>query len=185
MILINKNTNFENLSFEEAKKDLQELYEYSSIFEELENNAFSEEDQNNDFIKAKLLISEIKEKQGITDSLTNLVYNVGWLRSSIIIKDETIRDIAISNILKHRTSSINALVAELNSLRTKIDEFEDLHMKLLKSSLSLDTKTLLEQDFREKQGRLNDLHKKQKNVLLNLSNIFVKLTKDFIIKKNK
>ena len=65
MILINKNTNFENLSFEEAKKDLQELYEYSSIFEELENNAFSEEDQNNDFIKAKLLISEIKEKQGL------------------------------------------------------------------------------------------------------------------------
>ena len=142
--------------------------------------------ENRDFIKTHSLISEIQEKQEITNRINSLIYNIGWLKSSILIKDDAIMNKAINNIMKNKHSGIDAIVSELNLLKNKIDKFENLHMSLLKNSISLDAKTLLEQDFREKHKKLNDFHSKQKNLLLNLSSIFVKLTKDSVIKiKNK
>ena len=182
--------NFENRSFEETKRDLEELHEYNIIFEELEKSTFFQAENsihldNDVFMQNQLIISEIKEKQEITNKLNDLTYNVGWLRAAIVIKDKTIINKAINNILKHENSSINAIVTELNSLRNKIDEFENLHTNLLKSSLSLDTKTLMEQDFKEKHEKLNELYSKQKNIFLNLSSIFIKLAKDSVLKKKK
>ena len=182
--------NFENRSFEETKRDLEELHEYNIIFEELEKSTFFQAENsmhldNDVFMQNQLIISGIKEKQEITNKLNDLAYNVGWLRAAVIIKDKTIINKTINNILKHENSSINAIVTELNSLRNKIDEFENLHTNLLKSSLSLDTKTLMEQDFKEKHEKLNELYSKQKNIFLNLSSIFIKLTKDSVLKKKK
>ena len=182
--------NFENRSFDETKRDLEELHEYNIIFEELEKSTFFQAENsmhldNDVFMQNQLIISEIKEKQEITNKLNDLTYNVGWLRAAIVIKDKTIINKAINNILKHENSSINAIVTELNSLRNKIDEFEGLHNNLLKSGLSLDTKTLMEQDFKEKHEKLNELYSKQKNIFLNLSSIFIKLTKDSVLKKKK
>ena len=47
----------------------------------------------------------------------------------------------------------------------------------------MDTKTLLEQDFKENHKKLNELYNKQKNILLNLGNIFAELAKDAVRKK--
>ena len=88
--------------------------------------------------------------------------------------------------MKNEYSSINSIVSELNSLKNKIDKLEILHTSLLKSGSSLDVKTLLEQYFREKRKKLNGVHNKQKNILLSLSNIFIRLTKHSVLKnKNK
>jgi hypothetical protein len=188
MYLTDKNKNFES-DFEEAKKQLKELHDYNSVFEELDRPFEAQSSMhidNNAFMQKQLLISEIQGKQEITHKLNSLVYNIGWLKSAIIIKDDIIINKAINNILKHENTSINAIVSELNSLKNKIDKFENLHMNLLKNSISLDAKTLLEQDFRKNHKNLNNLHNKQKSVLTNLSSIFVKLTKDSVIKnKNK
>ncbi|MCH8903566.1 MAG: hypothetical protein IIA45_06605 [Bacteroidetes bacterium] len=166
----------ENKALENTKKALEELSEYNSVFEELDSPfeaSVSINTDNNTFIQNQILISEIKEKQEITNRLNSLNYNVGWLKSAIIMNDKNIIDKTINNILKHENSSITVIVSELNSLRNKIDEFENFHTDLLKNSLSLDEKTIMEQDFREKHKKLNDLHNKQKIILLNLSDIFV------------
>ena len=43
-------------------------------------------------------------------------------------------------------------------------KLEALHENLFKSGLSLDVKTLLEQDFSERRRKLNGLYEKQKNI---------------------
>ena len=188
---LGNNAKFENKSFEQTKKDLEELYEYNITFEELEKgNLFAPENSmhiNNDvFMQATSIISEIKEKQEIKNRLNSLGYSVGWLKAAVLIKDRNIANKAIESIIKNDYSSISIIVSELNTLKNKIDELESLHMSLLKGGLSLDTKTLLEQDFKEKHKKLNELYNKQKSILLNLSNIFVKLTKSYVFKnKNK
>ncbi len=187
---LGNNAKFENRSFEETKKDLEELYKYNIVFEELEKGSlFVPENSmhiNNDiFMQATSIISEIKEKQEIKNRLNSLGYSVGWLKAAILIKDKNIANKAIESIIKNDYSSISIIVSELNTLKNKIDELESLHISLLKSGLSLDTKTLLEQDFKEKHKKLNELYNKQKNILLNLSSIFVKLTKDSVLKNKK
>lgn len=177
-------------SLEEAKKDLEEFHEYDVIFEELEKSSLFQAEasmhiDNNAFIQNQLLISEIIEKQEIADRLNSLSYSVGWLRSAILIRDNNIISKAIKNIVKNEYSSISIIVSELDSLKNKIEGLESFHDSLLKSALSLDVKTLLEQDFRKRHKKLNEFHNKQKNILLNLSNIFIKLTKHSVLKNKK
>ena len=184
------NAKSETKSFEETKKDLEGLYEYDIILEELEkSNFFAPENSiyiNYDtLMQARSIISEIKEKQEIKDRLNSLSYSIGWLKTSVLIKDKDIANKAIGSIIKNNYSSISTIVSELNNLKSKIDELEYLHISLLKSGLSLDIKTLLEQDFKEKHKKLNDLYNKQKSILLNLSSIFVRLTKENMLKKRR
>lgn len=181
----------EGKSLEQAKKELEELHEYDIVFEELEKGSlFGPENsmhiKNNELIQALSVISEIKEKQGITERLRSLSYSVSWLKSAILAKDNTIANKAISSILRNEYSSIASIIGELESLKNKIDELEALHITLLKSGLSLDVKTLLEQDFREKHKKLNELYGKQKSVLMGLSSVFASLAKNPVLKgKNK
>lgn len=176
-----------NKNFEEAKKGLEELYEYGILFEELDNNFLNAENFmhiNNDiFIKTTLLISEIKEKQEITNRLNSLSYNVGWLKSAIIIKDSNIISKSIKNVMNNEYSSINAIISELNSLKSSIDKLKRLHSNLLDSNiLGLDIQILLEQDFKRNYEKLYGLYNKQKDILLNLSSIFINLTRDSVLK---
>ena len=167
-------------NFEAAKKEIDSLYKHDSVFESLEKSSYFEEaGKNNALSGIKSLISEIKEKQRITENLSSLSYNIKWLRSAMLIKDENIAGKAIKSILKHEDSSINSIISQLNSLKSKISELESLHEDLSKSGLSLDVMALLEQDFREKREKLNNVYDKQKNVLLSLSSIFVDLTKNY------
>lgn len=184
------NAKFETDSFEQIKKDLEDLQEYDIVLEELEKcNFFAPENSiyidNDTLVQFSSLISEIMQKQEIKDRLNSLSYSISWLKASVLIKDKDIANKAIGSIIKNNYSSISTIVSELNNLKSKIDELEGLHTNLLKSGLSLDIKTLLEQDFKEKHVKLNDLYKTQKSILLNLSNIFVKLTKENILKKRR
>ena len=128
-------------------------------------------------------MSEIAGKQEIMQRLNSLSYSIGWLNSAISSKDEYIINKSIKTILKNDYSSISSIISELDSLKSSMGKLEALHENLFKSGLSLDVKTLLEQDFGEKRRKLNSLYEKQKKILLALSSVFVKLSNDFVIKK--
>lgn len=183
-----KNNASEEMSFEKVRKGLGELYEQDILFEELEKTSLFENSsmyiKSDDFIRARLLISEIKDKQEISEKLNSLGHNVGLLRATVLTKDKEKTNKLISKIMKNGYSGISSMIGELNSLKNKIDKIESLHTNLLENNeLSIDAKTLMEQDFRKKHGNLTEIYKKQKNLLLNLSNIFLKLTKESILKK--
>ncbi|MBW2976447.1 hypothetical protein KY347_03300 [Candidatus Woesearchaeota archaeon] len=167
------------------------MYEFDIVLEELEKSSLFDPEnsmyvENDVFVRARILISEIKEKQEILGRLNSLSYNVGWLRAAVVIKDNTVANKAINNILKNEYSSISSIISELESLKTKIDQLEQLHAGLLKSGLSLDVKISLEQDFKEKHKKLDELYNRQKNVLFSLSSIFSGLAKEHALKnKNK
>ena len=177
-------------SLEEVKKELESLNEYNIVFEELEKaSLFTQENSmyiNNDiFIQTSSILSDIKEKQDIAQRLGSLSYTIGWLKSAISVKDESIASKAIESVLKNKYSSISSIVSELNSLKGGIEKLENIHSELLKSGLSLDVKTLMEQEFAQKHKKLEDIHSKQKSILLNLSNIFAGLAKDSVRKRRK
>ena len=177
-------------SLDEVKKQIESLHEYNGVFEELEKTQlFAQENSmriNNDILsQASSIISEIKEKQDINHRLNRLSYTVGWLKSALSVKDKDITKKAIESALKNKYSSISSIVSELNLLKGGIDKFENIHSELLKSGLSLDVKTLMEQEFLQKHKKLDELHSKQKNILLNLSSIFAGLAKDAVGKKKR
>jgi len=181
------NPKFENKNFEEIKKDLEELYEYDVMFEDLEKSRLFKESsmhiKNDEFIQIRLLISEIKDKKEITEMLNSLGYNIGLLRASILRQDKQKMAQDINKIMKNNYYGINSIINELNSLKTKIDKLENLHTSLMNNDLSLDVKVIVEQDFRKKHKKLDEIYTKQKNILLNLSNVFLKLTKKSVFKK--
>lgn len=175
-------------ALEEAKRELEGLHEYNSVFEELEkSNLFASENSihfdNETFILASSLISEIAGKQEIMQRLNSLSYSIGWLNSAVSSKDEYIINKSIESILKNDYSSISSIISELDSLKSSMGKLEALHENLFKSDLSLDVKALLEQDFGEKRKKLNGLYEKQKKILLALSGIFSGLVKDTIREK--
>ena len=175
---------FEQKSFSETKKDIEELHEYNIVFEDLERSTLFEEGSmyvnNEDFIKFRLLACEIKDKQEITNKLNNLVHNIDLLSS---VSPKKHQDFAI-RIVKNNFNSMHSIIIDLNSLKNSVDKFEDLHTTLMNSGLSLDVKILLEQDFRNKHVKLNELYNKQKNIFLNLSSIFLKLAKGSVLKRS-
>ena len=174
---------FEQKYFSETKKDIEELQEYDIVFEDLERSTLFEEGSmyvnNEDFMKFRLLACEIKDKQEITNKLNNLVHNIDLLSS---VSPKKHQDFAI-RIVKNNFNSMHSIITDLNSLKNSVDKFEDLHTTLMNSGLSLDVKILLEQDFRNKHVKLNELYNKQKNIFLNLSSIFLKLAKGSVLKR--
>lgn len=176
------NTQFKRKIFSEVKKEIEDFYEYNIVFEEIERGILFEESSihiNNDmFIQFRSLISDIGSKQGINKKLSYLCYNIDLLRDPTLQKDSEKKLKVINKILKNYYSGIYSIIKDLNSFKTKIDEFENLQTNLMNGDLSLDVKTLMEEDFRKKCNKIHDLYRKQKNVILNLSSIFLKLVKN-------
>lgn len=140
---------------------------------------------NSLFIQASSIILEIKEKQEISQRFHSLSYAISWLKAAISLKDHIITGKAIESALKNKYSSISSIADELNSLKESIEKLENIHLELLKSGLSLDVKALMEQEFTQKRKKLEELHSKQKGILLNLSYIFTSLAKDSVKKKSR
>ncbi len=183
------NKNPENRNFEEVKQDINELKEYNIAFEHLEKSNLFEESSmhidNDSFIQFKALAIGIKEKQEITKKLDRLSCNIELLKTITLTKDKHKKGnmFITDKIIKDDYSGINSIINELSSLKNKVDSIGNLHTNLLKSGLSLDVKALIEQDFSDKHKKINEAYNKQKNILLNLSNMFLNLTKDSIINK--
>ena len=173
----------ENKGIEEIMQEISGLSEYNALFDDLEQSAlFNPETSmcinNHDFFQNRTLVSEIMEKRGINDRLGNLAFHINSLRNAASENNNEQIKNRINLILNNEYSSIKTVISELDSLKSKIDEFEKLHIDLLNNNLlSLDIKMLLEQDFRKKQ-KLNELFDKQKGILIRLSKTFVKIGKE-------
>tara|TARA_Y100000310_G_scaffold281722_1_gene302378 strand:- start:18039 stop:18590 length:552 start_codon:yes stop_codon:yes gene_type:complete len=177
-------------NLEEINENINELSEYNVLFEELEENSFFDPEisihaKDNDFLQSRVLISEIIGKKEIIDRLNNLKLHVGSLKEAMLDdNDQKIKN-KINMILSNEYSSIKTIISELNFLKNKTDELEKLHINLLNNSIiSLDMKVVLEQELKKKQ-ELDAFYDRQKNLLLNLSSIFVKLAKSSIPKNRK
>jgi len=175
-------------SFEEINNKINEFSEYNGLFQELEENALFDPGipahiKNKDFLQSRLLVSEIIEKKEIVERFNNLVLNIGSLKEAMVKDEDEKISKRINLILNNEYSSIKTIISELNSLKSKIDEFEKVHTSLLDSNLiSLDIKIVLEQELLEKQ-KLDDFYNKQKETLLGLSKIFVRLAKNSMLNK--
>ncbi|MBL7055714.1 hypothetical protein ISS07_02255 [Candidatus Woesearchaeota archaeon] len=186
---LQKGSDFKEMNFEQIKNELEELYESEILFEELDKGSFFGDSSmhiNNDFfMESRILISEIREKKEINEQLGSLCYHVNLLRAEMLRNDRKKATQIVSKIMKNKYHGINSIIDELDKLKKKINSLEDVHSKILQSGLSIDIKAVIEQNFRKKQQDLDNLHKKQKNVLINLSNIFLKLTKESFFKDKK
>jgi len=180
---VKESKKFEPKSFSKTKNDIEDLQEYDIVFEDLDRSTLFEEGSmyvnNEDFMQFRLLASEIMDKQDITNKLKSLAHNTDLLSSVSPTKHQ---DLAI-RIVKNNFSSMHSIITDLNSLKNSVDKFENLHTTLMNSGLSLDVKILLEQDFRNKHVKLNEIYRKQKNIFLNLSSIFLKLAKGSVFKR--
>jgi len=178
------NKGFEKKSFSETKKDIEDLHEYDIVYEDLERSTLFKQGSmyvnNEDFMKFRLIAYKIKDKQDITNKLNSLAHNISLLSSISPTKHQ---DFAI-RIVKNNFNSMHSIITDLSSLKNNSDKFENLHTTLMNSGLSLDVKILLEQDFRNKHVKLNELYRKQKNIFLNLSGIFLKLVKGSVFKRS-
>lgn len=176
---------FEERTFPQLKRDLDALEEQKVVFEALHQSSLFEDKSvhvsNDHLLQARLLISEIKEKQEIIDKLDGLASDVGLLRSTVLTNDKEKASRLIRNITQNQYYGISNVVNDLNTLKTKIGSLEKVHEDIL-SKTNLEANTQLQEEFEKKHSDLKDLHKQQKNVFLNLTNIFMQLAKQHINK---
>ena len=169
---------FEQKTFEKIKGDLEGLFEYEPFFKGLDKSKFFDLPEKDVFIDLRLLISEIKEKEEITDQLHSLAYNVGLLRAAVLTRDDSKISRINRNTSGNEYSGVLSIVEELDSLENKIKKLEVVHSNLLKSNFSTEIKSALEEEFKVKQEKLKELHKKQKNILINLADMLLKLSQN-------
>jgi hypothetical protein len=172
-------------SIDEIRWDISQISEYNLLFDELEQSALfmpeiSMHISNHDFFHSRAMVSEIIEKKEINNRLANLTLNLASLNDAAVDDNKDKIKSKTSLILNNEYSSIKVIISELNSFKSKIDEFEKMHDELLKSNLiSLDIKMQLEHDFKKKR-QMEELYNKQKCILVDLSKVFVKLAKESV-----
>jgi len=177
---------FERKTLEETKKDIKDLHEHNIEFEHLEKSSLfgssSMHVDNDSFIQSRLLISEIKNKQELTTKLGHLAKNISLLRATSSKGRKGNMQIT-EKILKDEYCGLNNVISDLSVLKNSLEKIEKLHLDLMNSHVSLDVKTVMEQEFSRKHKKLNEAYNKQKTILLNLSSIFINLARDSTTKK--
>ncbi len=160
---------------------LKELDQHSIVFEQLGEGLFEEKlVDNHDYAKFGMTISEIMEKKGIGNKLKSMSHNTGLLRGIIQAKGHSRHQEFVSRIIENNLNCMNSIIEDLGLLKNNLDELENLNSRLLGSRLPLDIKMLLEQNFGRKHRKLNEVYAKQKELLVNLSSIFMSFARKAI-----
>lgn len=169
------------INFEAIRGNLKELDQHSIVFEQLGQGLFEEKLVNNyDYAKFGMVISEIMEKKVIGNKLKSMGHNVGLLRRIILAKGHAKHQDFVSRIIENNLNCMNSIIEDLGLLKNSLDELENLNSRLLESRLPLDIKILLEQNFGRKHRKLNEAYAKQKELLVNLSGIFINFARKAI-----
>ena len=174
------------IGIEGIKKEMDELDRHSAVFESLDNASLFDDYAhlgNDDLMQFGSLVSEIRGKQEVIKKLQSLDHNISLLRSIVLSKNKDKHQSFMLRVVENNYNSLHSIIEDLSSLKTKINEMGRMHQNLLDSSLPLDVKILLEQNFKGKHEKLNDAYYKQKSVLLGLSSIFLKMVKGRVFKK--
>ena len=130
------------------------------------------------------MLSEVSEKQNINKKLRHFSHNISLLLPTVTIKDEEKRgnNFLTQKILSNEYSGLDIIINDLNSFKNNLKKMEAMHSVLWKNELSLDTKTLLEEHLKH-HNALNELYNKQKGIFLQLSSLFIRLTKSSVKKR--
>jgi hypothetical protein len=176
------------INLEKIKEEIESLSGNSSLFAELEdcvlyNPILSSNISNNNFMESRILISNLSKKGLISDRLQNLRMQINLLKDAIESGDSEKASERTNLILKNDFSSIKSIISEISEYESDMKKFEELNSTSLASgTLSLDIKMLIEHDLKKKRP-LDNLVKRQKSILLQLSHIFIKTAKSSIQKK--
>ena len=179
-------------SFSEIKNKLENLEEIDGLIDNFEKNSifhsefFLKKAKNQNLaLKIKILNSELKEKNEINERLQSLGYNLGLLRTLLIVKDDKVFKKIKESFLTNDYSSIPVIIKELNDSKEKIDELENDYKALINQGYaSIDFKVRHEHELDEHLKSLNNIHKKQKQLLISMGLMFAKLVKDILKQKN-
>lgn len=170
------------IDLKEIREELENLKEINEIidsfqkFSELHDKKFLKQVYNQDIpLNISLTNSHLKEKNEISERLRELQFNLSVLRSSALTnnKEKTLK--MINNFLKSDYSGINVITNELNDFKSKIKNLDE-HYKLLMDYIpkTLDHKITTEAKCKELIDKLHSIHKKQKDIFLDISKLFVK-----------
>ena len=183
------------INLTEIREELENLKEINEVinnfqkFSELHDKKFLKQVYNQDIpLNISLTNSHLKEKNEISERLRELHFNLSVLRSSTLTnnKEKTLK--MINNFLKSDYSGISVLTNELNEFKGKIKNLDD-HYKLLMDYIpkTLDHKLTTEVKCKGHINRLHSIHKKQKNIFVNISKLFVKHSLSSLksLRKNK
>lgn len=162
------------------KRDLNSLNESSAAFDDFENESIKIDRESLEqiedlslLLKIKSLASNIRDKKEINGKLHSLHFslNLGKNNSS-----------AMSNVfdifLRNDDTKIDSIIYELNDFKGKLAEIKNHHFKLLPKSL--DNKLEIEDKYGKHLEKLHSIHKKQKEVFVSLTNLFLKMTKNHV-----
>ncbi|MBL7054913.1 hypothetical protein ISS05_04100 [Candidatus Woesearchaeota archaeon] len=174
-----------NINIIEIREELENLKEIKEVidnfqkYSELHDKKFLKTVYQQSIpVEITLMNSHLKEKNELNERLRSLFYNLSVLRSSILTKDKEKTLKVINNFLKNDYSGIPAITNELNELKSKIKNLDD-HYKLLMDYVpkNLEHKLTTEAKCKEHIDRLHSIHKKQKDIFMDISRWFVKLSR--------
>ena len=174
------------INIEVLRKELNDLNSHNKVFESLDNASLFDSYShlgNDDLMQFKSLVYEIMEKQEITRKLQSLNHNISLLKSIVLSKNKDKHHSFMLRVIENNYNSMHSIIDDLGSLKAKADEMGIMHQNLLGSNLPLDAKILLGQKFNGKHEKLNEVYNKQKNILMGLSSIFLKLVKGRVFKR--
>jgi hypothetical protein len=182
-----------NINLKEIRYELENIAEINEVVKsfqkssELHSKEFLRDIYHQDIpMKIALLSSHLKEKNEISERLRALLYNLSTLRSSILTKDRKEALKIINDFLKNTYSGVSVIANELNDFKKKINKL-DSHYRMLMSYVpkTLDYKLTTEAEYKKYIGTLHSIHQKQKEIFLNISKLFMKLSKVSIKKLKK
>lgn len=189
------NTNTENKlieNFSEIKEELENLEEVNELIDNFERNSFfhsefflkNSENQNLG-LKIKIINFELKEKNEINERLHSLGYNLGLLRTLLVVKEDNIFKKIKESFLVNDYSSIPVIIKELNEFKDRINELENSYNALINEKYSsIDFKVRHEHHLEEHLKDLNNVHKKQKKLLMSMGLMFTSSFKNILKQEN-
>jgi len=173
------------INLKEIREELENIKEINWIvdnfqrFSELHDKEFLKQVYPQDIpFKITLMNSHLKEKNEISERLRSLFFDLSVLRSSIVTKDKEKALKIIKNFLKNDYSGVSAITSELNDFKEKINALDE-HYRLLMHYMpkTLDYKIKTEAKYNEHVNKLHSVHKKQKEIFVDIVRLFLKLSK--------
>ena len=177
--------------FSDVRKELENVEELHGHIDDFERNSIfhstvflkKAKDQSA-AMRVKMLNSQIREKNEITERLHELAHNLGMLRTLVFVKDEKAFSRIKDSFLTNEYSSIPVIAEELNDFRDKLDNLKKGYKAMINDRhASIDFKVKHEHHLDSHLKKLENVRKKQKALLVSMGLMFTKLSKELIRQK--
>jgi hypothetical protein len=174
--------------FKGIKEDVTKLPNLSNIINEFEQSSALHEGvylreafDKNLVLKLNLLNSKIKDKREIKDKFEILCYHLGLLRTIQLTKDYSSVKRIINQFIRNEYTNINIIISDIKNLDKDIDDLYKSYSELInKIPRSLDLKLCNEFNYQGHIQKLKNLNEKHKQLIFEMSSLFIKLTRNLL-----